>query len=96
MTVTDNAVALARAVLAGDAPAVAGLLDEVLAEADLGPGREWLALWDGFARAFLAGISACSTEHRDATPTSRAKHAYNNADAMMAERARRLAARTKE
>jgi hypothetical protein len=89
MTPTDTMKALARAVLAGDAPAVAGLIDEVIAEGDLGPGREWLALWDQAAVAWLHNV-----KHGPGTGADWiAQCVYNVADAFMAERARRLATR---
>lgn len=65
LTVTENAKALARAVLAGDATAIAGLLDEVQAECDLAAAREWLATWDGYARAALPAVMAEAARHTE-------------------------------
>jgi hypothetical protein len=81
---TENALALARAVLAGNEAAVAGLVDEVQAEMDLRRAKEWLALWDGFAMAYLSGPRATSPRKFES------QYAYHEADALMAARAKRL------
>ncbi len=92
---TDTAKMLARAVLADDETAVAGLIDHLLADVDLRQASDWLALWDGYAKAYLNGTVACSHESRQMTVESRASWAYMQADEMMAERARRLDSRNK-
>lgn len=101
---SDDAKALARAVLDGDDAAVLVLMDALQAERGLDTAREWIRLWDDFAGQALAGLMAIPAgrdgywdeSHRRADQKNIsiedevARDCYRYADGMMAERARRM------
>jgi hypothetical protein len=103
----DTASALARAVLAGDECAIAGLMDCLQESFTTRPSREWLDLWDRAAREFAAVMMQLPGSddmwkeyHRKIPEPDTGEYAasvsYTWADALMTERAKRLRNRVKE
>lgn len=98
MKPSDNAIALANAVLAGNDMAVAGLVDCVLEELDLTQGKALLEFYDDIAKETFYemsrqrfGVNWFGTDWKQL-----AECVYDSADKLIAERAKRLRRRAKK